>query len=116
MCPEVHHSADCVRDEPEVEGGESWTVGGDPTFIKGMDNDSIWTCICDHLVDHHTQSPPHDDLPCTLCDCPDFCKTEDADEVTDIIYEWALEDGERWAGTAHEYRRRRLQRKGRPDA
>lgn len=70
-------------------------------------------CICDHGLGEHSQVPPHgDDVACTQCDCPDFCTSEDADEVTTAIYEWALEDGERWAGTAHEYRRRRLGAKG----
>lgn len=66
-----------------------------------------WTCICEHDILKHPQTEL-DDVACTLCDCPDFCTAKEADEVTDAIYEWALEDGERWAGTAHEYRRRRM--------
>lgn len=65
-------------------------------------------CICSHNIGQHDQIPPHDAVACTLCDCPDFCTEEEADEINHMIYEWALENGEVWAGTAHEYRRRRL--------
>lgn len=65
-------------------------------------------CVCGDDLTEHTQTSPHDDVACTVCDCPDFCTAEAADEVTQAVYEWALETGERWAGTAHEYRRRRL--------
>lgn len=66
-------------------------------------------CICDHGLGEHSQVPH-----CVQATSSwgDFCTSEDADEVTTAIYEWALEDGERWAGTAHEYRRRRLGAKG----
>jgi glutamine synthetase type III len=63
------------------------------------------SCVCDHTVGEHTQTP--DDTACTLCDCLDFCPPAVADEITTAIYEWALEDGEQWADAAHEYRRRR---------
>lgn len=76
-----------------------------------------WTCICDHSIDDHTQDE-HDDTPCRICgpdDCPDFCSESDADEISDVIYEWALADGEHWATTVHEYRAHRLSRKAQAD-
>jgi len=74
-------------------------------------NDAAWTCICDHNIIQHGQGK-NDAVNCGECDCPDFCTEKMATEVTQSIYEWALEDGEPWATTAHNYRRYRQGEKG----
>lgn len=86
------------------------TTGNDPTFSKNVTNDPNWTCICEHDIHQHAQVE-NDAVACLECSCTDFCTEADADEVTDAIYEWALEDGETWATTAYEYRQRMAQRK-----
>lgn len=88
-----------------------WTTGDDPTSSTGMDNDPNWTCVCDHTIHQHAQVED-DAVACQVCPCTDFCSEADADMVTNTIYEWALEDGEPWAATAHAYRQRMAQRRG----